>query len=274
MSSSHISEPSGVSQAKANATILPNPTAVPRCALARRALWLLPCAAMLLMAQEPFWKTKPTAQWSAEEAQQLLASSPWVKVVTAGVARPLSEDELRQGGEMGEHHGVGFDGVEGNKPHGSQLPSLPDMLVTGKNQPVSRFHSSTTTVRVRWESALPVRIAELKSGEIAPPTLEGDGYQIAVYDVPGAYFKDEPEKLGEPLKNESFLRREGKKDVKPTRVEVFQRGTTLVVSYLFPLSAELSARDRWVEFVSHIGRVSVDYHFDLTTMEFLGKLEL
>jgi hypothetical protein len=197
-----------------------------------------------------------------------------VKVVTAGVARPMSEDELRAGGEMGEHHGVGYDGVEGNKPYNGQLPkSVPDLLF-GKGPTKTRFRPGETTVRVRWESALPVRIAELKSHEIEPPTLEGDGYQVAVYDVPGAYFKDDPKKLGDPLKNESFLRREGKKDVKATRVEVFQRGTTLVVAFLFPLSAEISKNDTFVEFVAHIGRVVVDYHFDVSQMEFQGKQEL
>ena len=240
----------------------------------KRAGLLIPATAILLTAAEPFWSTKPTAQWSPEDAKQLLTQSPWAKVVTAGVARPLSEDELRAGGEMGEHHGVGYDGVEGNKPTNAKLPSATDMLFTGKNMPASRFHASTTTVRVRWESALPIRIAELKGGEVEPPTLEGDGYQIAVYDVPGAYFKDDPKKLGDPLKNESFLRREGKKDVKPTSVEVFQRGTTLVVTYLFPLSAEISPKDGFVEFVAHLGRVTVDYHFDLTQMQFQGKLEL
>ena len=235
---------------------------------------LLIFSVALLTAAEPFWKTKPIAQWSEEDAKQLLTASPWVKVVTAGVARPMSEDELRAGGEMGEHHGVGYDGVEGNKPGNAKLPSAADMLFTGKNMPASRFHASSTTVRVRWESALPVRIAELKSHEIEPPTLEGDGYQVAVYDVPGAYFKDDPKKLGDPIRNESFLRREGKKDVKPLRVEVFQRGTTSVVAFLFPLSAEISKNDTFVEFVAHIGRVVVDYHFDVSQMEFQGKQEL
>jgi hypothetical protein len=235
---------------------------------------LLVFSVALLTAAEPFWKTKPIAQWSEEDAKQLLTASPWVKVVTAGVARPMSEDELRAGGEMGEHHGVGYDGVEGNKPHNGQLPkSVPDLLF-GKGPTNTRFRPGETTVRVRWESALPVRIAELKSHEIEPPTLEGDGYQVAVYDVPGAYFKDDPKKLGDPLRNESFLRREGKKDVKATRVEVFQRGTTLVVAFLFPLSAEISKNDTFVEFVAHIGRVVVDYHFDVSQMEFQGKQEL
>src|SRR5580658_7604274 len=98
---------------------------------------LLVFSVALLMAADVPWKAKPAAQWTEADAKLVLTTSPWVKEVVAGIARPLSEAELRQGGEMGEHHGVGYDGVQGNKPGNAQLPSLQDMLVTGKNQPVS-----------------------------------------------------------------------------------------------------------------------------------------
>jgi hypothetical protein len=237
---------------------------------------LLVLSAVLLMAADPTWKTKPAAQWSEDDAKQLLVESPWVTQVVAGVARPMSEDELRAGGEMGEHHGVGYDGVENNKPHNGQLPkSMPDLLFgKGPDPSKSRFRTGQAPVQVRWESALPVRVAELKAHEIEPPTMEGDGYRIAIYGVPGDYFKDDPKKLGDPLRKEAFLRRAGKKDVMPLRVEVFQRGKSLVVAYLFPLSAELTKGDGRVEFNAHIGRVVVVHSFDLTQMEYLGKLEL
>jgi len=86
---------------------------------------------------------------------------------------------------------------------------------------------------VRWASALPVRLAEIKAHEVEPPTLEGDGYQIAVYGVPGGDFKGDPQELGKPLKNLAALKREGKKDVRPVSVEVFQRSSDVVVVYLF-----------------------------------------
>ena len=75
---------------------------------------------------------------------------------------------------------------------------------------------------VRWESALPIRAAEFKTHETGPPMLSDEGYTIAVYGVPGTYFKGDPKKLGDPFKELAALKREGKKDVKPTRVEVFQ----------------------------------------------------
>jgi hypothetical protein len=104
--------------------------------------------------------------------------------------------------------------------------------------------------------------------------LEGEGYRIAVYGVPDASFKGDPEELGKPLKNSAALRREGKKDVRPVKVEVFRREDGLVVTYLFPLSAEITAKDGLVEFQAQIGRIAIAQSFDVTQMEFQGKLEL
>ena len=72
---------------------------------------------------------------------------------------------------------------------------------------------------------------------------------IAVYGVPGNYFKDDPANLGNPLKKLAVLKRAGKKDVKPASVEVFQRDDGLVVVYMFPLSAEISKSDGRIEFM-------------------------
>ena len=118
------------------------------------------------------------------------------------------------------------------------------------------------TVQLRWESALPIRVAELKSRFAATPTLEGDGYSLAVYGVPDAHFKGgDPKILGEPLKRQAVLRREGKKDVKPSSVEVFQGQDGLVVVYLFPLSAEISRNDGRIEFNAQIGRITIVQSF-------------
>jgi len=129
-------------------------------------------------------------------------------------------------------------------------------------------------VLVRWETALPVRTAQLKVGEIAPPTLEGDGYRVAVYGIPGPLPKGDPQKLGAPFKQAAALTREGKKDVKPSRVEVFQREDGLVVVFLFPLSAEISTKDALVGFHAQIGRIVVRQTFDVHEMYFHGQLEL
>ena len=229
-------------------------------------------AAASLMAADPVWIRKPAAQWTEEDARQILAASPWAKEVKAVVTRRLTEEQLREGGQMGQPTGVGNEGVD---PKGSgPKVSLNVFSGPGGDDRSARSLPRPIVLNVRWETALPVRIAELKSHAVEPPTLEGDGYRIAVYGVPGAGFKGDPKVLGKPLMNLAALKREGRKDVRPVSAEVFQLEDGVVVVYRFPLSAEISKRDGQVRFEAQIGRIVVAQTFDLTEMEFMGKLEL
>jgi hypothetical protein len=229
-------------------------------------------AAASLMAADPVWKSKPPAQWTEEDARQILAASPWAKEVKAVTTRRLTEDQLRDAGQMGQPRGVGNEGVD---PKGSGPKVSPNVFSgPGGDDRSARSFSQPITLQLRWESALPVQLAELKSHEVEPPTLEGDGYRIAVYGVPGGDFKGDPKELGKPLKGMAALKRERKKDVKPVSAEVFQLENGVVVVYRFPLSAEISKKDRQIRFEAQIGRIVVAQTFELGEMEFMGKLEL
>ena len=228
-------------------------------------------AVACLIAADPAWKSKPASQWTEEDARQVLAQSPWAKETRAVITRRLTEEQLREGGQMGQSRGIGNEGVD---PKGSGPKVSPNVFTgPGGDDRSPRSLPQPITLQLRWESALPVRLAELKSHEIEPPTLHRDGYSVAVYGVPGD-FKGTPEQLGQALKNLAALKREGKKDVRPARVEVFQRENGAVVVYLFPLSAEISKKDRRIQFEAQIGRIVFSQDFDLSEMEFLGKLEL
>lgn len=233
---------------------------------------LLFFAGRFVFPADEAWKNKPAPQWTEQDAKHVLTKSPWAREVTAVVTRRLTEDQLREGGKMGQPRGVGNEGVD---PKGSGPKVSPNILTgPGGDDRSSRSQSQPIKLRLRWESALPIRLAEFKARETEPPTLEGDGYRIAVYGVPGAGVNGDPEKLGEPLKGFAVLKRDGKRDVKPVRVEVFQREDDLVVVYLFPLSAEITAKDRQVQFSARIGRIVVAETFDLSEMQFAGNLEL
>lgn len=234
----------------------------------RLSILCLLAAATLLAAADFRWKTRQPAEWTVDDARAILTNSPWAKPVEAGLARNQNEDERRDSGNMGQPHGVGYDGV-GEKLVRPKL-DLPTILTKTYTPHPTEY----LPLLVRWESALPVRVAELKAGEQGPPTLEGDGYRIAVYGIPGGNFKGDPKKLGDPLKSWASLKREGKPDVKPTRVEVFQEESGLVIVYLFPVTAELTKKDTFVEFDAQIGRVVVRQTFDITEMVFRGMLEL
>jgi hypothetical protein len=230
-------------------------------------------AAAQLTSGQSVWTGRPASQWTVDDARQLLKRSPWSREVVAGIARRETEEQLREGGRMGQPTGVGYDGID---PKGSG-PKVSPNIFTGAGGDDRSVRSRPRDIRVRlcWESALPVRLAELKAGEVDSPTLEGEGYRIAVYGIPGTEnYKQDPKQLGDPLKRDAALKREGQKDVKPLRVEVFQRQDGLAVVYLFPLSAEITPRDGQVRFEAQIGRVIVGHTFDLKAMEFLGRLDL
>lgn len=172
---------------------------------------------------------------------------------------------------MGQPQGPGYEHVD--KPGSGTIPRPSDVFIPRPDGGRSiRSRPGTFPVELRWESALPVRMAELRSGQ-DQLALEGDGYQIGVFGVP------QPDELKDPdkwdnLKSDAALKREGKKDVKPTKAEVFQREGGIVIIYVFPLSAELNKKDGRVAFTAQIGRIVISEWFDLTQMDFQGKLAL
>ena len=73
----------------------------------------------------------------------------------------------------------------------------------------------------------------------------------------------------------AFLRRSGKKDLKPVRVEVIptdEKLATLV--YLFPRSEQITKLDRQIWFTAQIGQLFLEQAFDAGEMQLHGKLEL
>jgi hypothetical protein len=210
---------------------------------------LLICAALLTAGDDP-WKSKPVANWTPEDAKQVLSKSGWVKMAAVSVAPQRSEPQVRDGGRIG---GVGIH------PKRQAAPEPPG--------------SAPSTLRVRWESALPVRTAALLTNETGTPEWDGDYYAIAVYGVPGT--TQNPKTLAGELKRAASLKRDGKKDLKPERVDVIQsegRLTTLV--YFFPRSGEITPSDQRVTFEAQIGQMLLGPIFELEDMRVLGKLEL
>jgi hypothetical protein len=226
---------------------------------------LLVFSAALLAASGPSdasWTTKPLQQWSAEDAKQLLADSPWVKKVTPVELPHISEEAVRQSGRMGGGQGV-------------DLTELSPSALTGfgpSSAGRSRLRARARTFEIRWESALPVRAAELRAKEDDPPDWQGSLYAIAVYDVPGL---SNSKSLMKELAKSAYLKRDGKKDLKPERVDLLpQEGGLTTIVYLFPRTEEITAADKRVEFAAVVGRLSLAEYFYTEEMQFQGKLEL
>jgi hypothetical protein len=229
------------------------------------ACWLLslvlaPLIGRDAFGEDPAWKSKPTAQWSDEDAKAVLAESPWVKHVTPQRLRDLSPFERRDGGNMNAGVGKGV-GLAGIGLFGSQREA----------EALERAHAKPTLdpVVVRWESA-PVRAAERKTGE-TPPAVDDAYYAIVVYSIPAPSRWN----LAGELRLGAYLRRYGKKDLKPSRVEILrgEHGSATLV-YLFRRSVEITRKDRSVEFVAQIDRLFLEHFFNVEEMALMGELEL
>jgi len=222
----------------------------------------LPLAACLLLTADSSWKDKPVSLWTADDAKQVLTDSPWVKQVTPQNVRDLSPDERREGGNMeaGIGRGVGIAGLG----------------ILGRRrqeEAIARAHYKPTpeAVTVRWESALPVRTAEQKTGETEVPMIDSDHYAIVVYDI----LTPKRWNLASELKGIAFLKRDTKKDIKPSHVEILRNddGTATIV-YLFPRSVEITKKDGRLLFIAQIGRLFVSQFFYTEQMQLQGQLEL
>lgn len=246
----------------------------------------------LLAAGDQPWKNKQIAEWSEDDAKQVLADSPWVKTVTPTIARSENGGGRRSGGGMGRGGGIGIGGIGiglpgigglgrrggmgspgggypggggGGYPGGGQRPGTSGDAGTYSNPP---------DLKLRWESALPVRSAELKARDTSAPTLDEAHYAIAVYGVPRRMASADSKDSANQLKKEASLKRDGKKDVKPSSVEVLQRDDGPVIVYLFPRSKEITGKDKRVLFDARIGRLQLTESFYTEDMTYQGKLEL
>ena len=222
---------------------------------------LLIVFAALLTASGPSWTGKAPRQWDETDAKQILTDSPWVKKATPVGLPHVNESAVRQSGLMGTGQGIDTDAF-----------SASTLTGVGAKQP-SRRRPKALEVEVRWESALPVRAAELKAREEDLPEWEGSVYAIAVYDVPG--LNAEQKSLPKALAKEAYLKRDGKKDLRPVGVNLLpQEGGFTTIVYLFPRSEEITAEDPRVEFTAVFGRLFVAQYFYPAQMQFRGKLEL
>jgi hypothetical protein len=235
---------------------------------------LLPVALALFAAEDPAWKTKPIPEWTPDDAHQVLSDSPWTKTVTPSLSRATNEGQRGPGsGRRGGGIGIDFPGGGiGRRYPGGGYPG------GGSGRPedgADRTNGAQPPkLTVRWESALPVREAELKTRDTFAPTVEEGQYAIAVYGVPNRMANADSKSFADKLKGEAVLKRDGKKDIKPSKVEVLQREDGPLIVYFFSRSKEITQPDRRVEFDAKIGRLEFTQSFFLDDMVYQGKLEL
>jgi hypothetical protein len=237
-------------------------------------LSLLPVSIALLAADGQSWKDKPIAQWNDDDTKQILTDSPWAKSIQPTID-PSANNGQRQSHGMGRGGGIGIGGV------GIGLPGMGGMgrrggmgNAGGTGSENGSDSSQPPTLQLRWESALPVRVAELKARDTRAQTIDEGYYAIVVYGIPDRMVAGNPEDLAHQLQKQAAIKRDGKKDLKPSSVEVSRQEAGPVIVYLFPRSNEITRKDKRLEFEAKILRLQFTQSFDVDEMTYQGKLEL
>jgi hypothetical protein len=244
-------------------------------------LSLLSVSIALLAADGQSWKDKPIAQWNDDDTKQILTDSPWAKTIQPAVDKP---DGQRQPRGMGRGGGIGIGGIGIGIPGmggmgrrggmggpGGGDPGGPPGGGRGENGPDP---GPPPTLRIRWASALPVRAAELKARDTSAPAVDESHYAIVIRGVPDRMVDGNSEDVAHQLKKQAAIKRDGKKDLKPSSVEVARGEGGPVIVYLFPRSNEITKKDKRIEFQAKIFRLQFTQAFDVDDMTYQGKLEL
>jgi len=220
-------------------------------------------SALILTGADQAWKDKQYPDWTEDDAKEVMTNSPWAKTVVATPVKPGG-----QTGQTGNHRArIGFSGLGIGRSGSSGRHGADDgASKASPDQPA--------TLTLRWESALPMREAELKARDIGAPDVADDFYAIAVYGIPRGAITDDSKERQDELKKLAVLKREGKKDLKPTRVDILLRESGPLVVYLFSKSAEFNWRYHGMTLEAQISRLKFSQAFSTDDMTFHGKLEL
>jgi hypothetical protein len=224
--------------------------------ITRRFLLAISPSAIVGMRASAFapgdpWNDKKPESWSQKDVHQILTKSPWAKEVAI---------------DFGDADGgpPGGGGPAGGGPPGGALGGGPGSM------PEIR-------IVVRWDSALPIRLAAKNS-----PEGVAEYYMIFVSGLPmmGGRFRGsseapDPGTGTERLKDKTSLQRKGKDPIFPERVEMVRTSDQEGILFTFPRSSDpIALVDKDVTFVTAVGPLRIKARFSLKDMVYQGRLEL
>ncbi len=276
---------------------------------------------MLLLAA-PSWEKKDFSQWTADDAKKVLSDSPWAKTIHLNMGRlamqtgdardvasssnleppsPASPISASNGGkqylvspdadggpQMGGSAGGGRQ--TGGGAGQTQQPSTGGVPQSGTGQPGQAPQAGGTQptapqgtpVVLEWESAVPVRLAELKlkAGDSQPSQADveqakkpTDTYVIALVGVPGKPQEGEEKEMA----TAATITPKNKQAIQATSVkEQAMSGGTRALMFSFPKTQAITEDDKTVQFRIVKGTLptEVKQNFKLKDMHYGGKLAL
>ena len=140
-------------------------------------------------------------------------------------------------------------------------------------------------VIVRWQSALPLRQAQMlsKYGDHVAASPEAQKfladqpsiYVVAISGLAGSIVSaGGGDQARQSIAEKTTLTVKGKPPLRPNAVDFLAVGSTVDVLIGFPRTTQITLEDQEVEVASEIGTATVRYKFKLKDMVVRGKLEL
>jgi len=190
---------------------------------------------------DDFWKQKPPAQWSHDQALKLVRHSPWAKVAVVVFLRP--ENQASYSIPTGRKH-CDPDAVDANG-NCLQKGKMEPPVESSRQPNAAPRLSPSTAFLVRWESVTPVtqafaRLEELGERSLIAfqaqaPRVPADRYVITVKLEQPGFTGFEPftvTSAGKPDLRATLKTRTG--TVTPLEVEFTGAGANSSVHFFFP----------------------------------------
>lgn len=234
-----------------------------------RGVLLFAVAALALCARER-WSSKDYTQWSAEEINRILTDSPWATQVSASFGIPQREEE----------HAVIPPPAASTENMGGTRAAADGWWNVGAGRNIDDS-APRLPVTVRWDSALPVRQALLRS-RAGDHREAGDSndilsqpekdYIITVIGLVASHQSREGDRVEKELMGAARLVRTGKALIRPEKVTL--DASIGAIQVFFPRTDAISVDDKEVTFELQFGSIKVVKKFRLKAMTYKGRLEL
>ena len=256
---------------------------------------ILSFTALILMSgtalsAKKFWEETPFREWSREQISQILSKSPWALQFHVSLNKAQKLFAATGGGATVERAVTGSTRRSIEDVRAQRRP-----LIAALSRNSGNFDStgggfgSYLPLVVRWETALPVKLAFTRLQDVTGSRrmTEGEKSQtlgvpyvmVSVSGLPSGVVPLNPEHerlFLEGVKAHSYLKIRNRPHWTADVVKMLKQQRWVTLYLLFPgeESRKVALKDKKIEFVTKISEQRISRKFKLKDMVFRGKLEL
>jgi hypothetical protein len=226
--------------------------------------------AAVAIAQES-WTKKPFNQWNDEDLKKFMSDSPWAKSQTMSTSAPGGAS-MDMGGGGG---GGGGDDEGGGGGGGGRGGGGGGAGGGGGRRP------ATINLVMSWQSALPVKQANVRSKMSGPGEVPADAQsylntpdEFYIVMVQGLPQRVAQQALADQAKVKKSVIKAGKREIPLAKLATRPAGGNVDVVLFFEKTEAIKVEDNEIEVDAKLGMFEMKKKFRLKDMVVNGKLEL